>query len=109
MRQKSHVHPGQLPLQFDSQAELERLIERRVAQRFEAEAFRWRLRIVMIETLLLASLVLMAGLALGQPIHTVVRAAVLVGASCFAAGMLLLGLSFSGTRLFARLRRGRPQ
>ncbi len=107
MRQKSHVRAEQLALCFESEADLERLIEHRVAQRLESETFRWRFRVIAIETALLISLVLGVGLAIGEPPQSVVRAAILVGASCFAAGMLLIGLSFSSAKLLARLRQRR--
>jgi len=107
MRQKSHVRAEQYPLRFESEADLEQLIERRVALRLEVGAFRWRFRLIALDTVLLVSLVLAAGLAIGESAYTVVRAAILVGASCFAAGMFLIGLSSFAAKLLARLRQRR--
>ncbi len=107
MRQKSHVRAEQFPLRFDSEAELEQLIERRVALHLEAGAFRWRFRLIALDTVLLVSLVLATGLAVGESAYTVVRTAILVGASCFAAGMLLIGLSSSAAKLLTRVRQRR--
>ncbi|MCP3732756.1 hypothetical protein M9978_20260 [Sphingomonas sp. MG17] len=107
MRQKSLVHPAQLPLRFDDPAELERVIEQRVTERFKAEAIRWRLRIVLIEAAVITAVVGSAGLAIGQPAGVVMHAALLVGASCIAGGTLLLGVTVAGSHFCARLRRRR--
>lgn len=106
MRQKSLVHPKQRRPHSVSEAELERLIEQRVAARVQGEAIRWRLRLVTLQTLLLIGLVLAAGLAGGLAPSSVLRAALLVGASCFASGMMLLGFSHAGEKLLSRARRG---
>lgn len=107
MRRNRLTDRDQLPLQFDSQADLERVIEMRVTDRCEAESFRWRFRLVAIETIVLAALVAGAGLTLEQPTSLVVRAALLIGGSCFATGVLLIGLSALGSRLWVRLHRRR--
>ncbi|WP_131818605.1 MULTISPECIES: hypothetical protein [Sphingomonas] len=109
MRQKSIVHPDQLPLRFDSRADLDRLVEQRAAERLEADAFLWRLRIISIESLLLAGLVAGLALAARQPSETIVRAATLAGAACFAAGMLALGLTAGIARLVDRIRQWRSK
>lgn len=108
MRRRSLPHPDQLPLRFDSHADLERVIEARVAERCEAESYRWRFRLVLIETVLFSALVAGAGLTLGQPIALVMRATALIAASCFITGTLLIGLSAFSARLWSRFqpRRG---
>lgn len=105
-------HPDQL--QFDQlhpdgaeEERIERLVSERVAQRFEAEAFHWRLRLVAIETCMLGVLMLAAGFLLGHPAMMVVRASLIVAGSCFATGILLLSLSAAAGRLLSRLGKGR--
>ena len=90
---KGKLHPDQLDLGAGRDAELERMIEARVAIRAEADALRWRFRLILIETVVIANLVLGAGLVLGQPAALVIRSAVLVGLACFASGLLLVFLS----------------
>src|SRR3546814_19791717 len=43
-------HPDQLPLNWSDNEAIELIVERRLAERFEAESFQWRFRLVMIET-----------------------------------------------------------
>jgi len=100
-------HPDQLPLDLTADIELERMIDARVAERCEAESIRWRFRLVTLETLMMGGLVAAAGLALGQPGLMVARAAILVAASCFATGLILLGLSAWSARLLTRFKRWR--
>lgn len=100
-------HPDQLPLELTADLELERIIEARVAERCEAESIRWKFRLVTLETLMMGALVAAAGIALGQPGMMVARAATLVAASCFATGLILLGLSAWSARLLTRFRRWR--
>lgn len=101
--------PEQLPLRLAENADddLERIIEARVAARAEADALRWRFRLVVIESVMIASLVLAAGMVLDQPTGRVLRGAGLVGASCFLTGLILIGLSGGAGRLLTRLRRTR--
>lgn len=99
-------HPDQLQLGLTA-AELERLIEARVTARAESEAWRWRFRLLSIETVMMGSLVLAAGFTLGQPTMLVLRASLIVAASCFASGILLLGLSAGTGKLWSRFRRWR--
>src|SRR3546814_13123452 len=77
-------HPDQLPLNWSDYEASELFVERRLAERFEAEAFQWRFRLVMIETVMMGLLVLVAGLVLKQPTMMVLRASLLVAASCLA-------------------------
>lgn len=101
----------QFTLPLDQREAMEREIEAKVAARAKAEAWLWRFRLVTIETVMLASLIVIAGLCLGKAPFEIFRAAVLVGAGCFASGMLLLGLSIGGghiwERLLARVGKGR--
>lgn len=96
-------HRGEWP---DDDA-IERIVEQRIAERFEAESFQWRFRLVMIETAIMGILVLVAGLFLKQPPMLVLRGALMIAASCLATGLLLLSLSAGTARMIARLRLGR--
>ncbi|WP_150291068.1 hypothetical protein [Sphingobium estronivorans] len=100
-------HPDQLPLNWSDNEAIEVIVERRLAERFEAESFQWRFRLVAIETVMIGLLVLFAGLLLKQPTMMVLRASLLVAASCFATGLLLLSLSAGTAKLMSRVRRRR--
>ena len=84
---------------------IERLVEERLAERFEAESFLWRFRLISIETYVMGALVLIAGLALRQPILMVLRAGVLIAAAYFVTGLIMLGLSAWAVDLAAYVRR----
>lgn len=86
---------------------IDQYIETLVAERAQREAVRWRFRLVVIETAMMALLVLAAGYALGQKTETVLRGAVLVGLGCLGTGVLLIGLSAATARLLSRFRRWR--
>ncbi|CUS45109.1 hypothetical protein F1640_03575 [Novosphingobium sp. NBM11] len=96
---------------FDSSkdAQLERMIEARVAIRAEAAAIRWRFRLMVIEAAMMMSLVLVAGFALNQPHAMVVRSALIVGAACFASGVMLVGLSGATGLAISAFRRWRAR
>ncbi len=100
-------HPDQLQLDWADEERIEQLVTERVAQRFAAEAFHWRFRLVAIETCMLGLLMLTAGLLLGHPAMMVARASLIVAGSCFATGVLLLSLSAFTARVLSRLTRGR--
>jgi hypothetical protein len=102
-------HSGQLDLDWSKDAEIERIIEARVAIRSEAAALRWRFRLILVETVLMASLVLAAGLVLHQPTGMVLRGAAIVGAACLVSGLLLIALAAFTGHLIARYRRWRGQ
>lgn len=107
-------HTPQLPLEFGtpkfgSDADLERMIEARVAIRAERSALRWRFRLILIETAMMAALVLVAGFALGQPTALVLRGAAVVGAGCLASGLVLIGLSGLTGHLVSAYHRWRSQ
>lgn len=101
---KTRTHPDPLPLELTADQSLEAEIERRVAARCQREAFHWKFRLIAGETIMIGVLVLTAGVTLGLPVGKVVRAAILVASSCFATGILLLGLSGAGVRLVAKLK-----
>lgn len=100
-------HPDQLPLNWSDNEAIELIVEQRLAERFEAESFQWRFRLVMIETVMMGMLVLVAGLLLKQPTMMVLRASLVVAGSCLATGLLLLSLSAGTAKLMSRLRRWR--
>ncbi len=102
-------NPDQMAFDLSKDAQLERIIEARVAVRAEAAAIRWRFRLVTIESAMMASLVLAAGLALNQPHGMVLRSALIVGAACFASGIMLIGLSGVTGMLLSAFRRWRTR
>ncbi|HEX7783954.1 MAG TPA: hypothetical protein VF509_14195 [Sphingobium sp.] len=104
MTHKTLSHPDQLALDWENDPAIEAMIEARVASRAEAAAFQWRLRLVAIETCMMGSLVIAAGLALDQPPLQTVRTGIIVASACFASGMLLIGLSGACGVLITRLK-----
>ncbi|MBN8818675.1 MAG: hypothetical protein J0I80_08140 [Sphingomonas sp.] len=90
-------------LELTSDESVEAEIERRVAARCQAEAFLWKFRLIVAETVMMGLLVCAAGIALNQSIGLIVRASLLVSGSCFASGILLLGLTGAWSRLRARI------
>lgn len=102
------LHSERLPLDWQRDpamlAAIEAAIEERASARAEAAAFRWRVRLVSIETFMMGSLVTVAGIALHQPVLPAFRAGLIVAAGCFASGMLLIGLSGAFDKLVSRLR-----
>ena len=107
MTHKPATHPDQLALDWENDPAIEAMIEARVARSAEAAAFQWRLRLVAIETCMMGSLVIVAGIALHQPPLQAIRAGILVAAACCASGMLLIGLSGACGMLLTRLSRWR--
>jgi hypothetical protein len=99
----------QFALDLSGDPILERMVEARVAIRAENEAVHWRLRLVMIEAVMLSVLVLVAGLLLHHPAALVVRNALVIGTGALLGGGLLVGLSALAGHGLSRLRsRGRP-
>lgn len=99
--------PDRLRLELDTMFPADRaLFEAAVAAESKRRAFYWRFRLVAIETVMMAGLVLVAGLLIDQPAAIVVRAAITVGIACFASGLLLIWLSSVTSELMTRLRRG---
>lgn len=76
-------HPDQLSLDWRKDPEN------------EAQAFWWRLRLIVIE----------AGIALKQPFALVKRSGAMVTGACFLNGMLLIGMSGAIGALPSRLKR----
>ena len=104
---KRKAHPDQLVLDLSKDAALERMIEARVAIRAENAALRWRCRLLLIETAMLGSIVLVAGSAIGQPTAVVVRASLIAGAGCLLSGFMAIALSRLTGVLFSGVRRWR--
>ncbi len=104
---KHKPHPDQLALELSPDDDLEAIIAARVAARAEADALRWRFRLIVIEAVMMTTLVIAAGIALNQPTGMVVRGALVIGVSCFLTGLLLIGLTGATSRLMARWRRAR--
>jgi hypothetical protein len=102
-------HPHQFSLELAKDDELERMIEARVAVRAEADAFRWRFRLILIETSMMGCLVAAAGFTLHQPTTMVVRSALLVAGACFVSGAMLIGLSGVTGWAVSRFRRWRAR
>lgn len=104
---RRRTSPDQLPLRLgeNPDGDLDRIVEARVAARAEADALRWRFRLVIIESVMIASLVLIAGVVLGQPTALVLRGTAMVGAGCFLTGLILIGLTGAASRLLAKFRR----
>lgn len=99
----------QLKLDLDAMLRGDRArFEAAVAAEAERRAYYWRFRLVAIETVTLAGLVIIAGLLVSLPTQMVVRAAVTVGAACFASGLLLIWLSSVTSQLMSCWR-GRRQ
>lgn len=96
---------GQMTLDLNPDDELERIIEARVAERAEVQAIQWRFRLVIIESVMIASLVLAAGIALDLPWSKTLTGAATVGVGCFITGLMLIGLTGAASRLLAKLRR----
>jgi hypothetical protein len=109
------IHPDQFSLNLPHEPDTapdgpeSSAFEAAVAARAEADAFQWRFRLITVETIMMTALVGAAGLTLGQPAMVVIRAAVLIGASCFASGILLILLSGALSRSLSRLRGMRPR
>lgn len=104
---KRSTHPDQLALELSVDDDLEAIVAARVAARAEADALRWRFRLIIIESVMMTTLVIAAGIALDQPTGMVVRGALVIGVSCFLTGLLLIGLTGAASRLMARWRRAR--
>lgn len=102
-------HPDQLPFEWSKDAQMERIIEARVAIRAEREAIRWRFRLICMETVMMGALVAAAGTALDQPASRVLHAAIGVALACLASGLLLIALSAGGGLLVACYRRWRAR
>lgn len=102
------VSSEQLALDLDTMLPVDRArFEAAVAAEAERRAFYWRFRLVAIETVMMAGLVLIAGLLVDLPTQMVVRASITVGMACFASGLLLIWLSSITSGLMLRWRQRR--
>jgi len=100
--------PDQFRLDLDTMLPTDRAnFEAAVAAEAERRAYYWRFRLVAIETVMMATLVLVAGLLIDQPATIVVRASLTVGFACLASGLLLIWLSSVANGLIFRIRRRR--
>ena len=99
------LHPDELAMQLDAMLPADRaLFDAAVAAVAERQALGWRFRLVMIESVMMAGLVLIAGLLVDQPTSLVTQASVTVGIACFASGLLLIWLSSVTSGLMLRWR-----
>ncbi|NOW48404.1 hypothetical protein FHW96_004592 [Novosphingobium sp. SG751A] len=89
--------------------DIEAMIEQRVAERAQSQAFQWRLRLMIIETFIMGGLVIAGGLVLGRPGLEVLRAGTIVAAACFASGLLLIGVSAACGIAASRFRQWRSK
>lgn len=105
MRRRPTSNPGQLSLDWEKDPAIQARIEELVAQRAEGQSFYWRLRLMMIESVLMGSLVIAAGMTLKQPTAQVITSGCLVATACLVSGMILIGLSALCAVGFARLRK----
>jgi hypothetical protein len=102
------THRDQLEMQLDTMLPADRaLFDAAVAAVAERQALGWRFRLVVIESIMMAGLVLVAGLLVDQPTSVVTQASVTVGIACFASGLLLIWLSSLTSGLILRWRHRR--
>jgi formate/nitrite transporter FocA (FNT family) len=87
---------------------LDRLVEERAAALAQSQAFRWRFRLISVESVMMAALIIAAGITLNQPIPMVLRGALLVGAGCFGSGLILIGLTGAAGRLLTKIKACKP-
>ena len=107
MKRRS-IHRDQLQMQLDGMMPADRaLFDAAVAAVAERQALGWRFRLVVIESLMMAGLVLVAGLLVDQPTSIVAQASVTVGIACLVSGLLLIWLSSVTSGLMLRWRRRR--
>lgn len=102
-------HPDQIVFDWSKDAQMERIIAARVAIRAEAEAIRWRFRLICMETVMMGALVAAAGIVLDQPTQRVIHAAIGVSLACLVSGLLLIGLSAASGLIVSRFHRWRAK
>ena len=92
-------------MQLDAMLPADRaLFDAAVAAVAERQALGWRFRLVMIESVMMAGLVLIAGLLVDQPTSLFTQASVTVGIACFASGLVLIWLAVASTMNFPQRR-----
>lgn len=101
-------HPDQIKLAFGEAQDVDELVEKRAAAQADAQALYWRLRLVALESLMMAALLFGALGALTHDWLTALRNAAIAGALCLIAGLATVCLAgLAGqllTWLGARLR-----
>lgn len=102
MSRHSH-HPDQMSLTFAQRAELEDFIEARASVQAEAQALRWRLRLIALESAMMAAFLFGGSLALHQSFLRAMRNAALTGAGCLFVGCLAMGFASMTGRLLSHL------
>ncbi|PAL24259.1 hypothetical protein [Sphingopyxis sp. GW247-27LB] len=104
MKRRS-IHPDQFEMHLDAMLPSDRaLFDAAVAAVAERQALGWRFRLVVIESVMMAGLVLVVGRLVDQPSSLVTQASVTVGITCFASGLLLIWLSSVMSALMLRWR-----
>lgn len=107
---RHHVdQSGPLEPDWIENPHIEAMIEQRVAERAQNQAFQWRLRLMIIETFIMGTFVIAGGLVLGRPVLEVMRAGTIVAAACFASGLLLIGVSAACGIAASRFRQWRSK
>jgi hypothetical protein len=105
MTRHAFPHPDQLMLDWQNDPAVQARIEELAAERAEQQSFQWRLRLMMIESVMMGSVVIAAGTALRQPAAMVLKSGLLIAGACLASGMMLIGLSALCAVGLARLRK----
>lgn len=105
MTRQAVRQPDQLTLDWENDPAVQVRIEELAAERAEQQSFQWRLRLMLIESVMMGSLVIAAGTALRQPTAMVLRSGLLVAGACLASGMMLIGLSALCAVGLAKLRK----
>src|SRR3546814_19440030 len=78
-------------MQLDAMLPADRaLFDAAVAAVAERQALGWRFRLVLIESVMMAGLVLIAGMLVDQPTSLFTQASATVGIACFASGLVLI-------------------
>jgi len=90
---------------FDRRLGIEAIIEERAADRLEMETFFWGLRLLLIETAIIAMLIAIWRTTLGLPFDAVMSDAALVAGVCLVGGLFLLLFSDLVSTSLARLAR----
>jgi hypothetical protein len=102
MKRRS-INGTQLALPLEQREAIEREIEARVARRMQEDAWLWRFRLITIETIVMAALIVAAGILLGKAPFAIIRTSVMVAVACFGSGMILLGLSVGASHSWSAI------
>lgn len=96
-------HPDQKSLTCTQRAQLEEVFAARASIQAEAQALRWRLRLIALESAMMAAFLFGGSLALHLSLPTALRNAALFGGGCFVAASLIIGLATVTGRLLGGL------